>query len=468
MIQGSMSAKLKSLLQSWALPWVLLFIVLNLAVTQDGEKNPMSRLAALRAISEQGSFQIDRYVDWTIDWSQAPNGHYYSNKAPGGILLAAPVFVPLDWLAKIWEKPTENGERGAPGYFQKTLLCLILQLIPFGLLVLLMDRILAQAQVPQAGRVFAVLSALFGQTASLFMNSWFGHGFTAIFFLAAALALYRRDYFYLGLAWGLALLSEYSVAITAPALLVAVLVYEKNLRWLPSLALGGFGPALLWAWYHYVCFGSPLSLATSYYNPAFNDLAGVPGTIGGTMYLLPQGQALWGLLVGANRGLLPTQPWVLFAVLMAIPPLFFGSQAFHLGGGEERRARTSVLIFAFASFAAAIIFNAMVGSWNGGYTAGPRYIAFCLPAISLVVALIWNEGGSWVGRIFWALLAVAIFFRAGIYATTILAPDEPLWPWIFTKFQQSAKGTEYLRLAIFIVPFAALAWSQWRKHAQKI
>ena len=81
---------------SSVLPWVLLFVALSLAVTQYGGENAKSRDAALRALTEAHTFSIDNYKEWTLDWAHAPNGHYYSNKAPGAVLLGLPMFAATD------------------------------------------------------------------------------------------------------------------------------------------------------------------------------------------------------------------------------------------------------------------------------------------------------------------------------------------------------------------------------------
>jgi hypothetical protein len=80
------------------LPWAFAFVLLNVIVSQDGESNAGSRFATLQAMAEHGTFQIDRIRDWTGDWSLAPNGHYYSNKAPGPMFLA----LPMAWLIGVF------------------------------------------------------------------------------------------------------------------------------------------------------------------------------------------------------------------------------------------------------------------------------------------------------------------------------------------------------------------------------
>src|SRR6185312_8272528 len=75
-------------------PWVIAFVLLNVLVAQDGESNAGSRYATLQAMITQHTFRIDvlpDYKDYTGDWSAPPNGHVYSNKAPGPMFVAYPV-----------------------------------------------------------------------------------------------------------------------------------------------------------------------------------------------------------------------------------------------------------------------------------------------------------------------------------------------------------------------------------------
>lgn len=104
------------------LPWAVAFLILNLVNTQDGGPNAVSRFLTLRAMSEEGTFRIDKRIGATSDWSMTPAGHYYSNKAPGPMLLGFPAFFVIDQVPRLWEKGyrDEHGHRHTPGYFQKT------------------------------------------------------------------------------------------------------------------------------------------------------------------------------------------------------------------------------------------------------------------------------------------------------------------------------------------------------------
>jgi len=67
----------------------------------DKNASAVSRLALLRALVEKGSVCIDEYAESTGAKS-AWGGHYYSDKAPGTVVLAFPAFaasaIVLEWL----------------------------------------------------------------------------------------------------------------------------------------------------------------------------------------------------------------------------------------------------------------------------------------------------------------------------------------------------------------------------------
>ena len=223
------------------LPWVLLFLFVSLLVTQRGGTNAMARIAALRSLTDGGTLYIDPYKDWTIDWALSPNGHFYQNKAPGSVFIGLPVFALTDLL----ERHTganlrdEAGRLPVPGYLTHIVLVLSVQLLPFSLLVLLVGRELAARGVSPTGQHFFALAALFGNTASMLMNSYFGHGLAAVLFLATFLFWLQRRWTLSALCLSWCVLSEYGALFVLPAFAVATVYRERNLRWVTPVVLSG-------------------------------------------------------------------------------------------------------------------------------------------------------------------------------------------------------------------------------------
>lgn len=74
-----------------AAPVLLVLLLGYVHQRQFDSATPVSRLALLQAVVEDGTLQIDRYRTSTPDvalWQ----GHYYSDKAPGTAAVALPGF----------------------------------------------------------------------------------------------------------------------------------------------------------------------------------------------------------------------------------------------------------------------------------------------------------------------------------------------------------------------------------------
>ena len=56
-------------------------------------ENVLSRAAAMLAITENHRLELGPWKSLTVDWARTPEGSYFSNKAPGPILLGAVFFI---------------------------------------------------------------------------------------------------------------------------------------------------------------------------------------------------------------------------------------------------------------------------------------------------------------------------------------------------------------------------------------
>jgi hypothetical protein len=439
-------------------PWIALFLALALAVTQFGGKNALSRFAAMRAITEGHVLNIDNYKDWTIDWSLSPNGHYYSNKAPGGALLGLPVWALLDlptlWLQK--GKMDEHGRAPQPPYPEHLLLVLFTQLLPFAWLVLEAGRILRENGTRQAGLLFFALASLFGNTAAIYMNSYFGHGLAGLFFLAGFLFWLQARYAAAGFFLAAAMLTDYAGACAVPFLLLATAWRERRMPVLVQIALGALPIAALWIWFHITAFGGPFAVASAFIDPA--QVEKLPGAGAGGLALFPSPSIILRLLFGPERGILFTQPWVFMALLAVASSMITG---------HNKLPRGSAL-FLLGGFLAILWTIGSTGSWHGGWTIGPRYLSLVFPALALALAWSWNELPSWAKAASWAGLAVSLLFRILIFPFSNLAPLENLWSYHWNELLHARSGTPFLRLAIaLLLSIAAALWAAKRQSAAK-
>ena len=403
-------------------PWLCVFLFSNFAVYQDGGINAMARIAGLRAITEGNSLNINQYVDWTNDWSRAPSGKYYSNKAPGGVILGLPIFALTELIVqpKYKNELDSFGRRPRPGPVQLTTLCFFTQMLPLMLLVFFIGSYLWKENYPAQSLAFFALAAMLGNTAALYMNSYFGHGLAAVLFLSTIWQWWNRQYFWTGLLLGLCVLSDYGAITTVPAFILFTVLREKS--WKPvALAFGGIvAPALLFSVYHYEAFGSPIALASAFINPNQLEVPAERTIYWGTFSFLPTPVALHGLLISWERGLLATQPWVFLLFVLGAPFGLFISW-------KKDRNLFYLYGLLFLSFSGLLWMNAGVGGWHGGLTIGPRYLSSVFPAAAFLAALLMKILPTW-GKIFlWTGLLIALVFRLITFPFSALGPHKNLW-----------------------------------------
>lgn len=449
--------------------WVLAFILLNLAVRGVGDDNPRSRFMTMRAMGQYHTFATDAYIDrfWSADWSHPPNGHYYSNKAPGPMFIGFPLFYLIDRIKIFYQKVYQQQADVKELMFEKPspiygiLLSLFLQIIPFSLMVLTLTAWMRKENYPEVSIHFSALAMLFGNTASIFMNTYFGHGMTAFFLLGLIYFYLVRKYFWVGFFYGFALLCDYSVGllflplvliiilqnrdtsnlnITSPPPSQKTLMAKYKLRTLFSIITGGILPSALWIWYHWSCFGRPWAMANMFQNPSFQDMSQVKGNLWGIFAPLPNLQSLYQLVLGPERGILFTQPWLLLLPFLIFPLLFKKNKSAHL-----------FPLFLFSSLGLLLLLwmNASFGSWHAGSSPGPRYLCMIFPVWGFVAGLSYPHLSSRVKIILWFLLLISILFRSLVYATTILSPAGfALWNW-HINFLLHSPFKNWLRFILF-------------------
>lgn len=435
--------------------WILIFILGNALISFPNSTNPQSRFATLCAMVEDKSFCIDHYRGWTIDWAQTPDGHYYSNKAPGPTLLSYGVF----WVVDAWltghepDRAARDRIREANSWIILKLLSLIFQVLPFTIVVAVALDWLEKNGTPVAALHLSCAAMLFGNTASLFANTYFGHTMAATCVLALCLCLLRRRYVWGGLAYGLALLSDYSSAVLLPGFLAAVFLQEPRKDWLRcarQIGLGGLVPGIVWAFYHTACFGGPFTLPSRYQNPAFVDHA--QRDILGLFNLAPNGTVLVKLLFGFRRGILWSQPWI----LLVLAGMLFRRLLLPRLSDQTWSLCLPLWRFLLPGFALSLWMNASFGEWYAGFTPGPRYMCSVFPAIGLLAGLVYAGMPSPAKRLLEIGVGFAVVFWITVYATTNLVPSEETM-WGFT-LHQLVSTLSYKTLAQAAILLAAFQW----------
>jgi hypothetical protein len=440
--------------------WVWLFLLIQGLTLIVGGPNPGARWAMLAAMVEDHSVNINHYWQYTCDWSRGPDRNYYSNKAPGPSLLSYPVFRVMDGM-DAGELPTrEQRDSRRGGKIDRTLhaLSMLTQAIPFAWVTVLLIEEFRRLGAPRASLHLTAIALLFGNTASLFMNTFFGHSMAALFILATALSLMRRWPLRLGLFFGLALLCDYATMLLALPLLVAMVLMQLcRRRQLTRVALGGLGPAVVFAIYHWWCFGAPWILSTKYVNPEFVDIPRTQASIWGVLRIVPNFNVMDKLLFSAERGLLYTQPWVPLALALGLwvarPGL---AQDLHRG-----RLR-GLLVFALVGLSAMVWMNSCWGGWHGGQTCGPRYLASILPVAALLIPLLYPSLGPTLRQSLWVATVPAVVLFVLVFATEhVLVPLLPLHAYYFARLVSPANAQPLVHLMLLTTGFAWASYRAW-------
>lgn len=411
--------------------WVLVFIVIMVLLPQSGGGNESARLATMAALTREGSFSIDQYR-WTQDWAVSPvNGRLYANKPPGPAIIGAPVYWLLDQL--ITEHDTDRAlelykDRELYGH----VISLLTQALPYALLTLLVAHWLQTQGILRSAILFGTLGMLFGTTAAFFMGSYFGHGMAALFILAATLCLLRRQYSACGWLLGWAALCDYGAALLTLSFILGIIVQEKRQALLPlaRIGVGALFPALIWSLYHWTIFGHPFHIASRFSNPAFITST-AQYHVWGLFSASFNGDTLLALLIGTQRGLLVTQPWILLTLFLALELLVI----------ERIHHKNLLVLFVLAvsGLGTLLLFNSSFNGWNGGWTPGPRYLSSVLPLFGIMASLIYSRVPPFLRVTLWLSLLVSLVLYIFAYATTILAPPVPIWPFYWNTLWQAQR-----------------------------
>jgi hypothetical protein len=431
---------------------IALFLILLISYSYTfprwADPNQNSRLDMVVAVVEDGTFQIDPYVENTVDYAKVGE-HYYSDKAPGAAFLGIPVYATLrpafdlpsmekltDRLASSPSFQATLREGGSGVLAQKVRFALaqiaiacVVGALPTALLGILLFRAMGKFTSDLRPRAGIVLAYGLLTPAFAYANAFYGHQLAAALLFGAFYLTMGVDHQSTGdrrlspaVRLGLvSLFLGYSVVTEYPALLAAGILYLYALYRLTGFKAPAFRhrttwlsiacltvPAALvaagWMMYNTTVFGGPLSLGYSY------SEQWIAQHYTGFMSLTtPSLAAVWGIMFGAFRGLFVLSPWLLLAFL-----------------GFWRWWRSKVyraeLGVALATFLAFFLFNASSIMWWGGFSIGPRYLLPALPFVAL--ASVWAlkraepadvaapkrapeilVAGAWIAALVWSLVA---------------------------------------------------------------
>jgi hypothetical protein len=372
---------------------------------QAGGWNQNSRFDLVRAILDQHTLRIDRYHSNTEDKALF-QGHYYSDKAPGVVLLAVPVVAVVRPVLR-WAGVNPLSPRGlvAESYFATILVVGLPAALSAACLFLLALRLGSTT----GGAAFAALSLGLATPFWAWATIFFAHalaGACLLFSFAAAAQVGQETVprrhllwgFAVGLAAGWATVSEYPAAPASVMLALLVMAQVWSRGW-PSrrrvalgVALGGGACLLLLMVYQNAAFGSPFQLGYTHYEAgAFPWMR--KGFLGLTF---PRLDVMFKLLFGLRIGLFLLAPVTVAGVF----------------GLRQLWKQESTRTLAAAATGIAVyygLFNASFSGWHAGWTYGPRYMGAGIPLLCVGLGLAWTRAST---RWRWLLGGLAIWGTA--------------------------------------------------------
>lgn len=406
----------------------ILFVLLFVSFAyfyQAGGWNQNSRFALVRAITNEGTLNIDPFKNATGDKAEH-GGHFYSDKAPGIALSAVPVVAAVRPVYRMFGGDPET-------YAGLALLSYLATVFTAGLFTSLaavcLFTLCMELGASYGGALFAALTYALATPIWTLATIFIGHSFAAAFLVFAFAAATRigttdpsRDLRLgatVGFCAGWATVSEFPAAIPAALLAVAAaarawpLGRVRATRILGALAASALACAAVLMAYQWACFGSPFHLA-------YSSEIGYAGMDKGVFGVeTPRMIRLRRILFGDYRGLLPLAP------TLALAPFGFGVMFARLRSDAAydvaaRRRMAVVLALLIAAYF--ILLNASYNYWEGGWSYGPRHAAPAIPFFSVGLAFLWTVVPA-VGR--WALAAMSAY---GAAITLIAVSTMPLPP----------------------------------------
>ena len=351
---------------------------------QDPEWNGNSRLDLTRAIVEQGTFQIDHYVNmpnWATEDRAAFGEHVYSDKAIGSSLLAVPFYFIAFKLAGLVSVPLSST-------FAKHWLTAIVQGGSFAVAGIAMYLVALRVARSRMHAFVSALAVALGTMLWPYSAVFYGHVPAAAFLIVGFYLLLSsqdlpdervfRPFLLAGLAMGAAFITEYTTALVIAGLLVyALYVSRSRPAWAifrGGLAgmLGAIIPLSVAAAYNLSVYGSPFAAGYAFeVENRFQE-----GMSQGFMGLhFPSLTNVYHITFDPQFGLFWQSP----VLLLSAVGLFFAI--------KERRflAEAAVSTFAVGSF---IAMNGGYYLWWGGSAFGPRFLIPALPFFVVPLALL--------------------------------------------------------------------------------
>lgn len=369
--------------------FLTVFLLLGLFAQWYGV-NANSRMDLTRAIVETGDLDIDPYHNNTGDRSRY-NEHYYSDKAPGLSLIAAPVYASWRAVYSIFgDTRVDRTPRKTlmtindtvaitaptqPGAFYRSALLLLILLtatLPVALLSVLIYRVSEPVLDAEWKRLAATFGFAFGTLITHYGTTFLPAAAAALFGFGSFYLLYRTEEPSQKRMVAAGLIGGFAVTLkaTAVVILFATFVYAwRQQDRVPVFYIaGGFLGGIPYMLYNTIAFGAPWRLPRSFVDPTiWGALSTTSGLRVDPLHNLAVSLRL---LISPYRGLFYWFPLLIFS-LIGFRPFF----------EEERDAAITTAIVFLGTIGLASLWWAW---WHGG-SFGPRLLVTMIPFLMLPV-----------------------------------------------------------------------------------
>jgi hypothetical protein len=413
------------------------------------DPNQNSRLDMVVAVVDDGTFQIDNYVENTVDYAKVGE-HYYSDKAPGAAFLGIPVyavlkrFLDLPIMDSLMGRLADNEalkatlREGGTGLLEhkvrfaiaQVALTFVASALPTALMGALIYHLLARFTVRPLPRIGVVLGYGLLTPAFAYAGAFYGHQLSAACLFAAFYLVFvgmkplsTFSLLTVGLLLGYSVITEYPSILIVGILFLYTLYRLSDWQRIGWVILPGALIAAGWMTYNTAVFGSPLELGYSH-----SELWTEQHHTGFMSLTWPHWEVIWGITFSPFRGLFMLSP----LLLLAVPGFVLWWRS-----GEHRPESWLALTSAVIMF----LFNSSSIMWWGGYAIGPRYLLPMLPFMALPIVFVFRE---WEDRMWMRVLSIVLF------AWSLIAT------WGLTLAEQ-AFPPETLRN-----PLVEYAWPNWQ------
>jgi hypothetical protein len=401
------------------------------------KNNSVPRLGVIFAMIADGSLTIDKYRLHTPDMAFF-DGHYYSDKAPGLSLMAAPfvaLFMGAAQLAGTAAVPVRDGQFTDFAMMASHVATAASSSLAVALTASVLFLLARWAALSRGAALFGALVYGLASPAFGWATMFLGHAVTgACLFIAFALIMQTERSGRLVLrgvaigailTWGCVV--EYTTGLAAA---IVGLFGVSRLARMPAqasvpaaigVAIGAMIALAPLLAYNQAAFGNPLTIGYQY-------VVGFDQMKQGTMGLgLPKAKIAWELLFGSFRGILWLSP-----VLVLLPLAWCAS---------ARRFPADVVVVLIAVPVAYYLVNSGYFDWSGGASTGPRHLVPALAFAGFAFAALWDWLRSAAAHvIFVALLLISAALSILCASTTMGAPNTPDQPLVAFLWHGFATG----------------------------